>query len=221
MRLMSVDILAGLARLVFALCAIGGASAWAQTPIAYQYDNVGRLTSVTNSSGNTAVYTYDTVGNLLSIATATPAVATPTFSPSGGPYGNSQTVTISTTTSGATIRYTTDGSVPTQTTGTVYSSAITVSATTTVRAIAYASGYSNSSLASAAYTIGSAWYDTSWGNRKAITISHSQVSGSSNLSNFPVLVSTTDAQLKSVANGGGVGNSDGSDILFTTSDGMT
>jgi YD repeat-containing protein len=99
--------------------------------IGYTYDPAGRLTSVTDQPGNSAVYKYDAVGNLLSIATytATP-VATPTYSPTGGVYSSSQTVTISTTTSGASIRYTTDGSIPTSSTGTVYSSAITVSGIT-------------------------------------------------------------------------------------------
>ena len=55
--------------------------------------------------------------------------ATPTFTPAAGTYGSAQTVTISTTTSGATIRYTTDGSTPTETAGTVYSSAVNISAT--------------------------------------------------------------------------------------------
>ena len=38
--------------------------------------------------------------------------ATPTFSPAGGTYGSAQAVTISDTTAGATIHYTTDGSNP-------------------------------------------------------------------------------------------------------------
>ena len=41
--------------------------------------------------------------------------AAPTFSPAAGTYSSAQTVTISTTTSGATIRYTTDGSTPSET----------------------------------------------------------------------------------------------------------
>ena len=40
-------------------------------------------------------------------------VAAPTFSPTGGNYSVAQTVTITTTTSGATIYYTTDGTTPT------------------------------------------------------------------------------------------------------------
>ncbi|HYL78443.1 MAG TPA: DUF2341 domain-containing protein, partial [Bryobacteraceae bacterium] len=66
-----------------------------------------------------------------------------------------------------------------------------------------------------------AWYNTSWSNRKPITISHLQVSGTSNLTNFPMLFSVTDANLKTVASGGSVGQANGNDILFTASDGVT
>jgi len=47
------------------------------------------------------------------------------------------------------------------------------------------------------------------------------VSGSSSLMNFPVLVSITDPELRPVGSGGKVGKSDGSDIVFTMSDGVT
>ena len=56
----------------------------------------------------------------------------PAFSPAAGTYTSAQTVTLSTTTSGASIRYTTDGSTPTETAGTLYSAPITVSSTTTI-----------------------------------------------------------------------------------------
>jgi endoglucanase len=83
-----------------------------------------------------------------------PQVAAPTFSPGGGSYSTAQTVTVSTTTSGASIRYTTDGSTPTSTTGTLYSGPVTISATSTLKAIAYASGMTDSAVTSATYTIG-------------------------------------------------------------------
>src|ERR1700730_14718862 len=82
----------------------------------------------------------------------------------------------------------------------------------------------DSSVASAAYTIqsGSAtWYNLSWTNRKSIIVDHTKVSGSSSLNNFPMLFSVTDANLKTVGNGGSVGKSDGTDMLFTASDGVT
>jgi hypothetical protein len=63
---------------------------------------------------------------------------------------------------------------------------------------------------------GPSWYSTSWNYRKPITISHAKVSGSSNLTNFPVLISLpTDANLEAQA------QANGNDILFTASDGVT
>ncbi len=78
--------------------------------------------------------------------------ATPTFTPAAGMYGSAQNVTIGDTTPGATIYYTTDGSVPT-TASKTYSAAIPVTATTTIQAIASAANLPQSTLASAVYTI--------------------------------------------------------------------
>ena len=58
------------------------------------------------------------------------------------------------------------------------------------------------------------WYDSSWEHRKKITISLNTVI-SSDLDNFPVLVSTIDTDLIQTT------ESDGTDIVFTTSDGKT
>jgi hypothetical protein len=69
-----------------------------------------------------------------------------------GTYSAAQIVTISDATAGASIYYTTDGTTPTAS-STLYSGAITVAQTETLKAIAVASGFSNSAVASAAYTI--------------------------------------------------------------------
>lgn len=80
-------------------------------------------------------------------------VAAPQLSPGAGVYGSTQDVTITTATSGATIRYTTDGSTPSSSSGTVYSSAVSISTTTTLKAIAYKTGMSDSTVTTANYTI--------------------------------------------------------------------
>jgi hypothetical protein len=77
----------------------------------------------------------------------------PSFSPVAGTYGSAQTVTISSTTSGATIRYTTDGSTPSETAGKPYTGPVTIGNSTTLTAIAYKSGMMDSAVASAVYTI--------------------------------------------------------------------
>jgi N-acetylneuraminic acid mutarotase len=81
------------------------------------------------------------------------AAATPTFSPAAGSYASAQSVTISDSTAGATIYYTANGTTPT-TSSAVYVGAITVASTETLKAIAVASGYSTSAVATATYTIG-------------------------------------------------------------------
>ena len=83
--------------------------------------------------------------------TAPKAVA-PTFSPAGGSYTSAQSVTLSDTISGASIYYTTNGSTPT-TSSTLYTGPISVTQTTTINAIAVASGFANSPVATASYTI--------------------------------------------------------------------
>src|SRR5882724_2277811 len=79
-------------------------------------------------------------------------VAPPTFSPAPGVYTQPQSVTLNDATSGATMYYTLDGSMPT-TASTRYTGPISVTRTTTVKAIASASGMTDSDVASATYTI--------------------------------------------------------------------
>lgn len=76
----------------------------------------------------------------------------PSFSPPGGSYSSAQSVTITSSTAGAAIRYTTDGSDP-AIYGTTYSGAISVSNTITLRAVA-AKNCMLASSATATYQVG-------------------------------------------------------------------
>lgn len=89
-------------------------------------------------------YTYDdgTVVN----------VATPTFSPKEGSYYESQSVSISCETEGATIYYTLDKTEPSKS-STKYTGPITIDKTTTIKAIAYNDDGDASEVATATYTI--------------------------------------------------------------------
>ncbi len=102
---------------------------------------IGALTGYANSPVASATYTL----NL-------PQAATPTISLGSGTYTVSQPVTISDTTTGATIYYTLDGTTPT-TSSKVYSGPLTLSATETLKAIAVAIGYSPSAVATSSYTV--------------------------------------------------------------------
>jgi glucosylceramidase len=84
-----------------------------------------------------------------------PTAATPAFWPVPGAYSQiqaGQTVTLTDSSSGATIYYTTNGTAPT-TSSTQYSGPITVTSTTTIEAIAGGPSYTASAVASGTYTL--------------------------------------------------------------------
>ena len=83
-------------------------------------------------------------------------VSAPEFSPSAGTYVGAQSVTITSATPGASIRYTTDGSTPTSSVGTVYSTPVAISSTTTLKAIAYDGSLDDSTVTTGVYTISNA-----------------------------------------------------------------
>src|SRR5580692_12749871 len=84
-----------------------------------------------------------------------PAAATPALWPVPGSYSQTQAgqaVTITDSTTNASIYYTTDGTMPT-TSSTQYKNPITITSTTTIQAIATAQGYSQSALATGTYSL--------------------------------------------------------------------
>jgi len=81
-------------------------------------------------------------------------VTAPATLPSGGIFTAPLSVSLSTPTLGASIRYTTDGTTPTATNGTLYTgNPIKLTAATTLKAIAYLAGMTNSATVTASYTV--------------------------------------------------------------------
>ncbi|HSH69607.1 MAG TPA: chitobiase/beta-hexosaminidase C-terminal domain-containing protein, partial [Deferrisomatales bacterium] len=88
--------------------------------------------------------------------TITGTVATPMFAPSGGTFTAPVEVTISSDTPGAAVYYTVDGSTPSATNGTLIAASagtVLVTSSTTLNAIAFRDGWTDSSVGTATYTI--------------------------------------------------------------------
>ena len=86
------------------------------------------------------------------IISDTQTVAMPVFYPPGGTYNAAQSINIVCATEGSTIRYTTDGSNPTLASA-VYNGALDIRRNTTIKAKAFRSGWTDSAMATASYTI--------------------------------------------------------------------
>jgi len=121
-----------------------------------QFDAIATPTSlsiatIANTSSNESRIFLDDVRIA---APSVVQVATPTFNIPTGLYTTTQNITISCTEPGATIHYTMGNNPPTPTTTdpTFTSTPISVSSTTTIKAIAVKVGMNNSSVASATYT---------------------------------------------------------------------
>ncbi len=109
------------------------------------HDDVDFLLAAELAASGAAVrqhryYTAPTPGAINGVGFAG-FVADTQFSVDRGFYATAFQTEITTATPAATIRYTTDGSPPSETNGTVYSSPISVSTTTNLRAIAYKDDY--------------------------------------------------------------------------------
>ncbi|MBO0932009.1 chitobiase/beta-hexosaminidase C-terminal domain-containing protein [Fibrella aquatilis] len=126
-------------------------------------------------------------------------IATPTFAPGGGSYSSSQTVTLSTTTAGATLRYTTNGSDPTAS-STEYTDPIALpqgatTSITTIKVKGFKVGNLDSPIASATYTI--------IGTNAVAPVSFSPVTATKFAYAQPITLTTTtaDATIRYTTNG--------------------
>lgn len=113
----------------------------------------GTGSTLSSTTDNPTTFTMGTANstvtaNFVSVSSC----ATPTFSVDEGTYNEAKSVELNCGTDDATIYYTTDGTNPT-TSSSVYSSAIAVNTTTTIKAIAVKDGLTDSEIASATYTL--------------------------------------------------------------------
>jgi hypothetical protein len=117
------------------------------------------MTVVTSSTSPAGVYpltitgTSGSVSETANVTLALGVVATPVITPGTNTYLGPVTLTMTDPTNGASIYYTTDGSTPTVTPSELYTGTVTLHASATVKAMAVASGFANSAVATATYTI--------------------------------------------------------------------
>lgn len=160
----------GTAQSVTMTCSTAGSS------IFYTTDGSTPTTSSTKYTGPITVGASTTLKALATASGLTPSivesedyfivnqVAVPVISPQGGLFNTAQSVTITTTTPGATIRYTLDGSTPTGT-STAYNGPVLISSSATIKAVGFKSGSANSPVASANFGIGDSYQATeAWSN---------------------------------------------------------
>ncbi|MBT9333387.1 chitobiase/beta-hexosaminidase C-terminal domain-containing protein [Paracidobacterium acidisoli] len=150
--------------------------------IYYTTNGTTPSSSSTQYTGPISVSSTETIEAIAAAGPASSAVATatytvgtaPAFSPVSGTYTSAQVVSITSTDVGATIHYTTDGTIPTAS-STQYTGPITVSATETLKAIAIV-GTASSSVSTATYTINLPPPSTA-----VITVQGSEASGDANV----------------------------------------
>jgi hypothetical protein len=146
----------------------------------------------------TAKNNHQQASTRLALSVAQPptaAVTAPAITPNGGTFVSSVSVSLQTSTSGASIYYTTDGTTPTQSSK-QYTAPFTLTTTSLVKAQAFQSGMTPSSLASAWFTKSAPSFDFSLSNsgNKSVTagssvtntISAALVSGSTQAVTYSV-----------------------------------
>ncbi|HEV2323308.1 MAG TPA: chitobiase/beta-hexosaminidase C-terminal domain-containing protein [Terracidiphilus sp.] len=146
-------------------------AASAGTAVLHAYDATNLVTELYNSSespsdsaGPAVKFAIPTVANgkvyvgtrssvvVYGLFSSMKPASTPVFTPGGGSFSGSVSVTISDASPGTTIYYTTDGSTPTDASR-VYSGPVLLSTSATINAVAAGGGYLYSPDAAATYTI--------------------------------------------------------------------
>jgi hypothetical protein len=118
-------------------------------------NGVSTITATQAANGN---YSSGTATATLTVGAAG-IVAAPTFSTAAGAIAFPTTITLSSTTAGATIYYTIDGSTPS--TASTQGTSVVVNSAQTIKAFAIKTGYTDSSISSASYTQAQATAPTS------------------------------------------------------------
>ena len=129
------------------LLAIHGLNA-AATP---EFFMGSQIRAVDTDAATVRYFPLPTPGGPNGTSTVLGYVADTTFSHDRGFYDAPFLLTITSATPGATIRYTTDGTAPTETTGTIYTAPISIATTTVVRAMAYFSGMQSTNVDTQTY----------------------------------------------------------------------
>lgn len=134
---------------------LSGANLTAASPCINAGDDSVVQGSWTDVNGHARVYgTNVDIGADEFEGTPTTPVAKPVFDPNGGAVAAGTAVTVTCATTGATIRYTTNGAEPTTSSPTVVSGAtVTISSACTLKAKAWKTGVTTSDTASAVFTI--------------------------------------------------------------------
>ena len=109
--------------------------------------------TVSHRGSNHTTYGNRDVGFRVCRVSPSWQVSAPSFTPPAGSYTSAQSVRILTATADASIRYTLDGSEPSESHGLLYTTPIAVSNSTIIKAIAYKDNYLNSEVVTAEYTI--------------------------------------------------------------------
>jgi len=110
----------------------------------YPWVEVVRILSGKKTKGEKTIVADDDVPD---------SAQTPEFSVDEGSYSEAQTITITSSTPGASIRYSLEGSPPSETVGTLYTVPITIVGNCTLKAVAYKTNLATSPIAVANYTI--------------------------------------------------------------------